>query len=211
MTSPLFSYPHYAFVNWISNQPSSFISLHGAISLCLLPDGLLLLCIPISYSVSQPSSRVLWPCIKTCSFWIILPTQIASFPIQSSAHQIMMLDLVSTDLSIPPSSSLRASFSEPAQALSLDSRGFRSGGDLRASLAQDSLFIWRHWGWVRGWGCRQRTVLALLFYPVSMCCMCKHRYILTRFLSIWWHFCNLTQANDSNDRNFRVGRQECLS
>lgn len=159
----------------------------------------------------SPSSRVLWPCIKTCSFWIILPTQTASFPIQSSAHQIMMLDLVSTDLSIPPSSSLRVSFSEPAQALSLDSRGFRSGGDLRASLAQDSLFIWRHWGQVRGWGCRQRTVLALLFYPVSTYCMCKHRYILTRFLSIWWYFCNLIQANDSNDRNFRVGRQECLS
>lgn len=86
----------------------------------------------------SPSSRVLWPCIKTCSFWIILPTQIASFPIQSSAHQIMMLDLVSMDLSIPPSSSLRVSFSEPAQALRLDSWGFRSGGDLRASLSQDS-------------------------------------------------------------------------
>lgn len=84
--------------------------------------------------VSPVSSR---PCFQTCPFSIILPTQIPSFLILSSAHQGMTVGLVPTALSIPPSYSLRVSTSDPPQDLTLCPQGYRIRGNPRAFPAHD--------------------------------------------------------------------------
>lgn len=165
---------------------------------------------PISYSLLlSPFSSFLWALHQ--NVLLLDSSSHTDYIISHSAYQVRTLDLVFMALSIPPSFSFRVSFSEPPQALSLHPWGSRGRRNWRASLASTSCSSEGTEGkggdkvFFRG----QSSLLCTILYPwVRDLCVCNHRWVLTRFLSQWECFSYLTQENDSNSRNFRLGRRE---